>query len=69
MGLQLCDAPDAVLLREYKLSIKRLDALDPSLPKGWRDIRIMYHDYLGQELAQRRLLSLKTESQAQTPRV
>jgi hypothetical protein len=61
VGTPLSEVDDAVLLREYKLSIKRLEGLDPALPKGWRDIRVMYHDYIGRELSRRRLVSLKSD--------
>jgi hypothetical protein len=64
MESQLCNAEDDVLLREYKLSARRLANLDPSLPTGWREIRIKYHDYIGQELARRRLLPLDDESKS-----
>jgi hypothetical protein len=64
MAFQLCEAADDVLLREYKLSIQRLESLDPSLPKGAHEIRIKYHDYIGQELARRGLLKLEDEGKS-----
>jgi hypothetical protein len=68
MAFPLREADDDALLQEYKRSIKRLESLDPSLPKGWRDIRVMYHDYIGQELARRRLLSLREVAATAAPR-
>ena len=45
------------LLREYRQSVKRLEDLDPALPKAMHDIRAKYRDYIGQMLAARGLLT------------
>ena len=53
----ISDLDNRVLLREYRQSIKRLESLDPALPKPMHDIRAKYRDYLAEELAERGLLA------------
>jgi hypothetical protein len=52
----LSDLDDNVLLLEYRHSIERLGALDPTLPKSMHDIRAKYRDYIRAEIAARGLL-------------
>ena len=52
----LTDLDDKLLLQEYQWSIKRLETLDPALPRPMHDIRATYRDYLAEELARRGVL-------------
>ena len=54
---RLSDLDDKALLDEYRHSIKRLENLDPTVPRSMHDIRAKYRDYLGKELTARRLLT------------
>ena len=51
----ISDLDDAALLEEYRRSIRRLQSLDRAAPVWTHDIRLMYHDYLADEVAARRL--------------
>ena len=51
----ISDLEDAALLEEYRRSIRRLQSLDRTAPVWTHDIRLMYHDYLADEVAARRL--------------
>jgi hypothetical protein len=53
----LSELDDKALLREYRLSLKRLERLDPELPKAMYEIRAKYRDYVAQELTKRGLAS------------
>ena len=59
----LADLDDRALLLEYQQSVKRLEGLDPALPKPMHDIRAKYRDYIGQELAARGLLASSAKPQ------
>ena len=52
----LAELDDKLLLQEYRWSIKRLENLDPALPKPMHDIRAQYRDYLAEKLAARGVL-------------
>ena len=52
----LSEHDDKWLLREYRQSIKRLESLDPALPKVMHEIRAKYRDYIGEQLVARGLL-------------
>jgi hypothetical protein len=52
----LSELDDRMLLREYQRSVKRLERLDPALPRAMYDIRAKYRDYVAHELTKRGLL-------------
>ena len=55
MRFELSELNDDLLLRDYRQSIQRLKTLDPTAPKWVREIRVMYHTYVGKEIAARGL--------------
>ena len=61
----ISDLDDEALLQEYQRSIKRLRSLDRTAPAWARDIRVMYHDYLADELTVRRLRMEQAPQDAQ----
>jgi hypothetical protein len=65
----ISDLDDDALLQEYHRSIKRLRSLDRTAPAWARDIRLMYHDYLADELTARRLSIEQAPSRAQAANV
>ena len=55
---KLSDLEDNVLMIEYQQIVERLQSLDPELPKGMREIRVKYRDYVATELLARGLLAI-----------
>jgi hypothetical protein len=51
----LSDLDDAALLKEYQWSTKRLHGLDRAAPSWAREIRLMYHEYVADEMTARSL--------------
>ena len=54
MEFGLSDLDDEALLREHEKSRKGLSSLDSDVPEWVREIRVMYHHCLINELLQRR---------------
>ena len=60
----ISDLDNDTLLQEFTRSITRLRSLDRAAPKWTHDIRLMYHDYLADEVAAR---GLRIERQTVIP--
>lgn len=57
MEFRLSDLDDETLLREYEKSLKGLRSLNFDVPDWVREVRVMYHHYLINELVRRRGLT------------
>ena len=58
MEFRLSDLDDEALVREHEKSLKCLRSLDSDVPDWVREVRVMYHHYLINELLRRRGLTL-----------
>jgi len=54
MESRLSELDDEALLREHEKSLRSLKGLDSDVPDGVREIRVMYHHYLINELLERK---------------